>query len=66
MFRRVLNDTLHLKGEIYEENRFFKIGFCMECFTADVLRDFNENVKIWFFGVRPSTRHQIQAFRGFS
>ena len=31
----------------------------MECFTADFLRVFNENVKIWLLGVRLGTRHQF-------
>ena len=37
-----------------------KIGFSMECFTADFLRVFNENMKIWLLGVRLGTCHQIQ------
>ena len=36
-----------------------KLDFCMECFTADFLRVFNKNVKIWPLGVRLGTRHQI-------
>ena len=43
-----------------------KIGFGMEYFIADVLRVFNKNVKIWLLGVLLDTRHQIQAFQGFS
>ena len=43
-----------------------QIGFCMECFTADFLRVFNKNVKIWLLGVRLGTRHQIQAFQKLS
>ena len=38
----------------------------MECFTADFLRVFNENVKVWLLGVRLDTGQQIQAFQGFS
>ena len=38
----------------------------MECFTADFLRVFNKNVKIWLLGVRLGTRHQIQAFQELS
>ena len=38
----------------------------MDCFTADFLRLFNETVKIWFFGGRLGTRHQIQAFQVLS
>ena len=43
-----------------------KTVFSMECFTADFLRFFPENVKIWLLGGRLGTRHQIQAFQGFS
>ena len=43
-----------------------KIGFCMECFTAVFFRIFNGNVKIWLMGVQLGTRHQIEAFQGFS
>ena len=38
----------------------------MECFTADFLRVFNENVKIWLLSGRLGTRHRIEAFEGFS
>ena len=43
-----------------------KIDFSMDCFTADFLRLFTESVKIWLFGGRLGTRHQIQAFQGLS
>ena len=43
-----------------------KIGFSMDCFMADFLRLFTETVKIWFFGGRLGTRHQIQAFQVLS
>ena len=43
-----------------------KIGFFMECFTADFLQFLSKNVKILLFGGRLGTRHQIQAFQGFS
>ena len=49
----------HVNKQIHEIKQ---IGFCMECFTADFLRVFNKNVKIWLLGVRLGTRHQIQAF----
>ena len=43
-----------------------KIGFSMEWFTADFLQFFTKNVKIWLLVGRLGTRHQIQAFQGFS
>ena len=43
-----------------------KIGFSMEWFKADFLQFFTKNVKIWLFVGRLGTRHQIQAFQGFS
>ena len=36
-----------------------KIGFFMECFTADFLQFLSKKVKIWLFGGRLGTRHQI-------
>ena len=38
----------------------------MECFTAGFLRVFNQDVKIWYWGVRLGTRYQIQALQTFS
>ena len=43
-----------------------KIGFSVECFTADFLQFFTKNVKIWVLIGRLGTRYQIQAFQGFS
>ena len=43
-----------------------KVDFSMEYVTADFLRDLTKGVKIWLFGDRLSTCHQIQAFQGFS
>ena len=51
---------------VNKSTKLGKKGFWMECFTADFLQDFNENVKIWLLGSRLGTRHQIQAFQGFS
>ena len=41
-----------------------KIGFSMECFTTDFC-DFLPK-KNWLLGGPLGTRHQIQAFQGFS
>ena len=38
----------------------------MEWFAADFLQFFSKNVKIWLLVGRLGTRHQIQAFQGFS
>ena len=50
--------------QIHEIN--CKIGFSMECFTADFLQFSSTIVKICFFGGRHGTCHQFQAFRGSS
>ena len=43
-----------------------KIGFSMECFTADFLRFFTEKRQNLALVGQLGTRHQIQAFQGFS
>ena len=43
-----------------------KIGFSMECFTLIFCDFLPKSVKIWLLGGWLGTRHQIQAFRGFS
>ena len=43
-----------------------KTGSSMECFTSDFLRFFTKKCQIWLLGGRLGTRHQIQAFQGFS
>ena len=43
-----------------------KIGFSMECFTADFCEFLPKNVKIWLLVGRLGTRYQIRAFQGFS
>ena len=42
-----------------------KIYFSVECFTADILRYFSTNVKIWLLGGRLGSRDHIEAFRDF-
>ena len=37
-----------------------EIGFCMECFTTDILHTFlPKNVKIWLLGGSPGARHLV-------
>ena len=37
-----------------------EIGFCMECFTTDILHIFlPKNVKIWLLGGSPGARHLV-------
>ena len=43
-----------------------KTGLSMECFAVDCLQFFQKNVKTWFLDGQLGTRHQIQAFQGFS
>ena len=43
-----------------------KIGFSMDCFTADFLRLFTEKCQNLALGGRLGTCHQNQAFQGFS
>ena len=43
-----------------------KIGFFMECFTADLLQFFTKKCQNLAFGWMVGTCHQIQAFQGFS
>ena len=43
-----------------------KVGFSVECFTADILQFLPKNVTIWLLVGRLGTRHQIQAFQQFS
>ena len=44
-----------------------KIGFSMDCCTADFLNFFLPKiVKIWFLGGRLGTPHQVRAIQGFS
>ena len=43
-----------------------KIGFSMECFRLFFCNFLSKNIKIWLLGGRLGTRHQIQAFQGFS
>ena len=38
----------------------------MGCFTPDISRIFTKNRQTLAFGGRLGTRHQIQAFQGFS
>ena len=43
-----------------------KTDFSMECFAADILRDFVRGVTIWLLGGWLRACYQIQAFQGFS
>ena len=43
-----------------------KIGFSMECFTADFLKLFTKKRQNLFFGGRLGTCHQTEAFQGIS
>ena len=43
-----------------------KVGFSMECFTADFLQFLSTTVKICLLGGRLDTCHQFQALQGFS
>ena len=64
----MLIETMYNLGQkvVNKFTELGKIDFCMECFTVDTLRVFNENVKIWLLGVSLDTLHKIQAFQGFS
>ena len=43
-----------------------EIGFSLEWFAANFLQFFTKNVKIWLLVVRLGTRHQMEAYQGFS
>ena len=66
-FFSLANVRYNLRQKVGDKfTKLSKIGFSMDCFTADFWGFFNENVRIWLSGGRLSTRHQIQAFQGFS
>ena len=49
-----------LNKELWKKlTKVSEIDFSMECFTADFLRDFTINIKIWLLGGRLSTSYQI-------
>ena len=54
-------DTCNLRQKVVDKlTKLSNIDFSVECFTADILRDFTKNVKIWLLGGWLSTCHPIQ------
>ena len=61
------NLTYNLGQKVGDKlTKLSKIGFSMECFTADFCDFLQKNVKIWLSVGRLGTRYQIQAFQRFS
>ena len=59
-------ENLFVDTALRKLRKLRKIAFPIESFTADFCNFLAKNLKIWLLDGKLGTRHQIQAFQGFS